>query len=342
MKTSELLFDYPEHLVATEPRADFRTLFIEPSTNPREISKSEIFSLFKKDDVLLINDSRVQKCRLFASDGLEVLFVQALSATRWEVLLPARNLTIGQTIALPGDVTLRLVAKGLPQIVESSRELTDEYFETHGALALPPYIQKARGERRPRVEDEIWYQTAWAKEAGSKAAPTASLHFTQEDLQQIANRAQVLPLTLHIGLGTFLPVKTENITEHAMHSEQVRIPSETWRQVQRALQKGGTVWALGTTAMRAIEAAARGDFKPNENGDLIGPTDLFITPGFDFKIVGGLLTNFHQPGSTLIALVAAFAGLDRVLDAYRFAIAREFRLFSYGDLSIWRRANLKS
>lgn len=344
----QLDYQYPESLVATEPRADYRILLggssAEPSTpsEPRELKRDELFALFKSGDVLVINDTRVERRRVVASSGLEILFCEQVSNLEWQVLCAARDLRIGDILELPGNLTATLTAKGLPQVVRLSESIGTAYFERYGDLALPPYIQAARGERKSRKEDEQWYQTAWAEQSGSQAAPTASLHFTRDDLQLLQdNGVKVVTLTLHVGIGTFLPLKTENLHEHKMHSEQVMIPQSTLDEVVGAKREGRHVWALGTTVVRSLESWATGKFESVEgtsdvqkNG-AFGKTDLFITPGYRFEVVDRLLTNFHQPRSTLLALVDAFAGQNCRLRAYDYAIQNRFRLFSYGDLSVW-------
>ena len=214
--------------------------------------------------------------------------------------------------------------------------LTDEYFAQHGHLALPPYIQKARQKREPLAADEAWYQTAWAETAGSLAAPTASLHFSAQDLEELKDKGvHVAPLTLHVGIGTFLPVKTENLDEHLMHKEWAHIPTSSIESIQLAKKNQKRVWALGTTVVRSLESWAHERLQVAPEGAAFGETDLFIRPGFEFRVVDAMLTNFHQPCSTLLALVAAFSGLERVQKAYGYAIDKRFRLFSYGDLSLW-------
>lgn len=327
MQLSDLDFDYPPELVATEPRRPSRIAFFGPE--PEEMDMPSLLERFQAGDILVLNESEVIPARVFSREGAEILFLES-EGEEWQVLFPSRDYKVGDSLELPDDVTLTLVAKGLPQKVRPSRPLTHEYFAQHGDVALPPYIQEARGERRNRSEDRKWYQTAWAREPGSVAAPTASLHFSQSDLEKLeAKGVSIHKLTLHVGAGTFLPIRTQNLDEHVMHAERVRIPEATREAL---VKRKGRVWALGTTVTRALEAYARGEFDANGEGS----TRLFIRPGFDFQIVDVLMTNFHQPRSTLLSLVAAFAGdLERVKRGYAWAIERKFRLFSYGDLSVW-------
>ncbi|MCB0341576.1 MAG: tRNA preQ1(34) S-adenosylmethionine ribosyltransferase-isomerase QueA [Pseudobdellovibrionaceae bacterium] len=337
MKTADLNYSYPEELVATAPAPSFRTL-VHDTTQILECSKSDLLDRFSPGDVLVINDTRVQKRRVFAKSGEEVLFIKDLGQLQWQVLFPARGMQVGEVLSLPAHVEMQLVEKGLPQTVKLNRALDDDYFESFGELALPPYIQKARGDRHMSADDETWYQTSWAKNSGSAAAPTASLHFSKEDLELLSARGvKVVPITLHVGLGTFLPVKTDRLDEHVMHHEWVEIPPDTALAVNKAKVEGRLIWALGTTVTRALEAWKEGHLALQDDRYFRGETNLFIKPGFEFKVVDRLLTNFHQPQSTLLALVCAFAGYDEVLWAYKLGIGRRMRLFSYGDLTVWYR-----
>ncbi len=332
MKLSELQFEYPESLVATEPQKPSRVMLVENG----EISESSLQQILEKipaGDVFVINNTRVLKRRVFAalSDGseLEILFLGAKGPKRWEVLFPSKKFAVGAVIALPQGRSMTLVQKGRPQLIELDQEVSEDYFAQNAELPLPPYIQKARGARHNSTADESWYQTAWAKKEGSFAAPTASLHFSEKDIAGLKQKGvQVLEVTLHVGLGTFLPVAVEDLDQHLMHEEYFEIHREDWQKLQDAKKQGHHVWALGTTAVRAIESAARG-------GELSGLTRILLQEGSEFLVVDRLLTNFHQPESTLLALVFGFAGKDLVKRAYSFAIAQRFRLFSYGDLSVW-------
>ncbi len=335
---AQLDYQYPESLVATEPRADFRILLAN-ATDPIEINRVKLFGLFQRGDVLVINDTRVERRRILAANGLEILFCEPVrSSDEWQVLCAARDLKTGESIELPGAVTATLTAKGLPQKIKLSKAIDSQYFEQFGDLALPPYIQSARGERRSRKEDDKWYQTAWAEQSGSQAAPTASLHFTKDDLARLREIGViVMPLTLHVGIGTFLPLKTEFLRDHKMHGEYVMIPHRTLNAVSEAKRERHKVWALGTTVVRGLESWAAGKFQTVDEG-VVGRTDLFIVPGYRFEVVDRLMTNFHQPRSTLLALVDAFVGRAARARAYDYAIANQFRLFSYGDLSVWLRS----
>ncbi|MCB0349664.1 MAG: S-adenosylmethionine:tRNA ribosyltransferase-isomerase [Bdellovibrionales bacterium] len=341
MQTSDFDYDYPDHLVATHPEANFRTMCVEAGVAvPLEISKSELLNKFSHGDVLAINDTRVVRRRITTATGLEILFLNKLDSSNiWEVLFPARSVKDFEEIPLPGGVTAKLIERGLPQKLSVSITLDENYFSEHAELALPPYIQKARGERHNLPDEDVWYQTAWAKNPGSQAAPTASLHFTSQDIDFLKSRGVVIaPLTLHVGMGTFLPIKTETLEDHKMHFEWAHLPAESVAKITAAKAAGRRVWALGTTAVRTLESWAIGKLSASGDGDFAGQTDLFIRPGYRFEVVDGLLTNFHQPSSTLIALVSAFAGREQVLAAYKWAMAQNFRLFSYGDLTVWTRS----
>ncbi len=345
MKLEDLDFTYPENLIAVEPQRPSRIMWVgQTDVDVKELSgMPELLSQFQAGDCLVINDTKVLKRRVFSESELEILFLAPVQATgeagslrKWQVLCPSSRWREGAVQVLPGGVELRLVSRGRTQVVEANRDLDASYFERLGEMPLPPYIQKARGERHNRSADESVYQTAWAKSAGSLAAPTASLHFSQDDLATLKARGvRVLTMTLHVGLGTFLPVTAPTLDEHVMHAEAVEISPETWQGIQAARASGNRVWALGTTVARSLESAAHGYLAATSDGGFVGSTDLFIRPGFEWRMVDRLLTNFHQPRSTLLALVAAFAGLEKVRSSYTWAMAREFRLFSYGDLSVW-------
>ena len=327
MQTSELDFQYPESLVALAPKEPCRILYGNSPEGPAEISRDQLFNLFKPGDLLVRNNTLVEKRRVFSEQGLEILFLEQLDSKTWSVLYPARGMKLGDEMKLPLEVTATLKEKGLPQTLELSHEIDEVYFKEVGELALPPYIQKARELRHNREEDADWYQTDWAKENGSVASPTASLHFKEEDFDQLKSRGvDVKEVTLHVGIGTFLPVRSDDLNEHEMHSERLEVPSETREAVRKCKDSGGRVWALGSTVVRALES-------DNDSGE----TELFIQPGYDWKVVNGLLTNFHQPKTTLLAMVSAFSGLDEMKKAYEHAVKNEFRLFSYGDLSVWTR-----
>lgn len=338
MQLKDLDFPFPEELIATRPQEASRVMWVGREAgngSPEELSIERLIARFNAGDLLVINDTKVLKRRVFSLDGVEILFLRQRSERLWDVLMPARK--VGRkSVFLPGGRELRIVENGRPQIVELNAPVGEDYFSEHGELPLPPYIQKSRGERKPVAEDENWYQTAWAETPGSLAAPTASLHFQKKHLSMLREKGVGIEvITLHVGLGTFLPISVEDLTEHRMHSENVSVSASAWRRVNDVQGRGGKIWALGTTVTRTLESCALGLLSADGEGNLSGATDLFIRPGFRFQAVDRLLTNFHQPKTTLLALVMAFAGEDRVKNAYRWAIERRFRLFSYGDLTVW-------
>lgn len=340
MRRHDLNFEYPENLVATEKKHPPRVMWVAGAGQaPIEIDFADVLTRLPAGDVLVINDTRVVKRRVFALEGQEILFLKRVPGATpfedWQVLFPAKNLKIGAQIHLPMQVTATLIEKGRPQTLRLSRPLTDLDFVEFGELPLPPYIQKARHERHNLAQDQDWYQTAWAEKDGSLASPTASLHFQAADLLTLKSRGvAVHHLTLHVGLGTFLPVTAEDLNDHIMHAEVVEIPAETWQAVMKAKAEGRGVWALGTTVARSLESAARGLLVESVAG-FKGESRLFMKPGEEWRVVNRLMTNFHQPESTLLALVASFHSLESVKLCYQWAIQKQFRLFSYGDFSVW-------
>lgn len=337
MNLSELDYSYPDSLVATQRKHPSRILLVDAGVPSELASTHALIDLFREGDVLVLNETRVLKRRVFTDSGLEILFLKETSPNHWQVLCPSSRWKAGVEQVLPGGIRLKIVERGRIQTVESSERLTSEFFEQNGDLPLPPYIQKARNERHNRDVDQSEYQTVWAKKDGSLAAPTASLHFTDRDLQELKSKGvKIAKITLHVGLGTFLPITVDSLDDHQMHAEEIEIPREAWELILTAKKENHQIWALGTTVVRSLESAACGLLKESNTG-LEGDSSLFIRPGFEFQIVDRMLTNFHQPRSTLIALVGAFAGLETVKSAYAWAIDKKFRLFSYGDLTVWKR-----
>lgn len=335
MQLSDLNYDFPEDLLAQSPQRPSRVMWVD-DRGPREISLRELILQIPAGDTLVLNDTKVLKRRVFAGE-LEILFLNQKTVDTWEVLFPSKKYKIGDRIDLPEGVKAELVEKGRPQVLRLSHQINEAYFERVAELPLPPYIQKARALRHTSSKDEAWYQTVWAEKPGSLAAPTASLHFSQEDIQELKDRGvNVEKITLHVGLGTFLPVTVDNLDQHEMHSEYLEVSHAVWQRIQQTRKAGARVWCLGTTSVRALESVAQNLIKSNGE-EFFGSTRLLIQPGFKFQIVDALLTNFHQPQSTLLALVAAFSELDKVKACYSWAIERRFRLFSYGDLSVWTR-----
>jgi S-adenosylmethionine:tRNA ribosyltransferase-isomerase len=335
MFTSDLDFSYPPELIALEPSRPSRVAFVAGG-EPEELTMPDLLSRFAPGDLLVVNESKVIPARVFSLEEVEVLFLKPLDESRWQVLFPSRDMKIGDQLNMPDGLTLTLVTKGLPQVVQVSRPLDDIYLQNFGEVALPPYIQEARGERHNRPADRSWYQTAWARTSGSVAAPTASLHFRQTHLDLLREKGVgVQYVTLHVGAGTFLPVRVSELSQHTMHDELASVPQTTLAAIAATQARGGRVWALGTTVARTLESQANGLLKEQDDGSFSGSTQLFIYPPYEFKVVAALLTNFHQPKSTLFGLVAAFAGLEKTKNVYAWAMERRFQLFSYGDLSAW-------
>lgn len=336
MDLNELKFSYPEELIATTRASETRVLFSGPGSEPTELSKKSILNRLNRNDCLVINNTKVLKRRIISEEGFEVLFIEKIDPKKWQVLFPASRLKKNKSLKLPDNVELSLVEKGIPQTIALSKEVGEDYFEHYGQMAIPPYIQKARNERSNVKEDASWYQTQWAVSPGSCAAPTASLHFNNNDIEELKSKGVIIaPVTLHVGLGTFLPIRDIDITNHQMHHEFVSIGNDSLQKIETVKNSSNKIWAMGTTATRALESLPFDYFTKQADGSLSGSTDLFLYPGKTFSYVDVLMTNFHQPASTLMALVAAFAGTERVKEAYAWAIENKFKLFSYGDLSVW-------
>lgn len=335
MRLEDLDFTYPSELIAVEPSRPTRVAYSALGADPVELSMAELLDKFEPGDLLVLNESKVIPARVFSTNNDEILFLRQLSPRSWEVLFPSKPFKVGDTFTLPGGVTATLVLKALPQVLNIDAPLDNDYFEVFGEMALPPYIQEARDERHNRAQDKNWYQPKWAAIAGSVAAPTASLHFSESHLAELAKKnVEIGKLILHVGAGTFMPIRHAEIDNHEMHAETVEIPNELIDKIEKARAQGKRVWALGTTVTRSLESLAQGQLEKTATG-FKGATKLFIRPGHKFEMVDMLMTNFHQPRSTLLCLVAAFAGLDKVKSVYQWAIGREFKLFSYGDLSVW-------
>lgn len=335
MKTSDFYFDLPEELIAQTPlerRDASRLLCLDRWSGAREHRIfSELPELLHPGDCLVMNDSRVLPARLMGmretGGVVEVLLLRDLGGGRWECLTrPGRKTRPGTRLFFGnGELEAEVleVAEGGNRIVEFKYEgIFLEVLERLGKMPLPPYI-------KVELEDGERYQTVYSKEPGSAAAPTAGLHFTKELLARIADRGvRECFVTLHVGLGTFRPVKAEDIEEHEMHSEFCIMPEETARIITETKRSGGRVVCVGTTSCRTVESFA------NEDGTMdakSGWTNIFIYPGYRFKCMDALVTNFHLPESTLIMLVSAFAGRENVLAAYNEAVREKYRFFSFGD-----------
>ncbi len=336
MKTSDFYYDLPPGLIAQTPleqRDNSRLLVLDRTTGALDHRHFyELPEFLHPGDCLVLNDSRVLPARLLGKrepggGAAEVLLLRDRGANIWECLVrPGRKIHTGTVLSF-GDGILRAVvveegAEGRRNIRFQYEGIFLEQLERLGKMPLPPYIKEelADGER---------YQTVYAKVNGSAAAPTAGLHFTKELLEQIAEKGVRLAwVTLHVGLGTFRPVKAEEITDHHMHSEFCMLPAETAQILNETRAAGGRIVCVGTTSCRTLESLIREDGSFAESS---GWTDIFIYPGYRFKAMDALVTNFHLPESTLIMLVSAFAGKERVLHAYQEAVRNRYRFFSFGD-----------
>lgn len=353
MKLSEFDFNLPEHLIAQHPpehRGESRLLVCAQNQPLVDAGFAQVLNLLQPNDVLVVNDTKVLKARLQgakASGGkIEVMLERILDDKRFTAMIRAsKSPKPGSEVVLAGVATARVLAKHDMmyelELLESGLGLPD-LLDAHGALPLPPYIEHSAD-----AQDDERYQTVFAREPGAVAAPTAGLHFTENLLKQVQDKGvKLLNLTLHVGAGTFLPVKTDNVDEHVMHSERYTIPGAVIAAMIKAKESGGRIIAVGTTSLRALEAWAcetRSDFGSSEGMEKAracaekghaGDTQIFIKPGYQFKVVDRLITNFHLPKSTLLMLVSAFAGKSNIFNAYGHAIAQQYRFFSYGD-AMW-------
>jgi len=334
-------FDLPPELIAQEPvrPRDLARLLVVPKAGPFvEARVRDLPRCLDPGDLLVVNDTRVLPARLFARRGrarIELTLIQPLDPARWRALARnARRLKPGDVLEIAPDFTAEVESREGGEVVLRFSRAGPELLAAihrHGAMPLPPYIRRPE----PRESDRIDYQTVFAAREGSIAAPTAGLHFTAELLRALEERkVRIARVTLHVGLGTFAPVRTADMRHHRMHPEWYEVPEATARAICETRAAGRRVVAVGTTVVRTLESAVGEDgmIEPKS-----GETSLYILPGFRFRVVDRLLTNFHLPRSTLFALVCAFAGWRRMHEAYRYAIARRYRFFSYGDATLLER-----
>lgn len=338
MNKSDFNFDLPERLIAQTPlknRDASRLLHLDKETG--EIEHRHFYDIkqyLRKGDCLVLNNSRVLPARLIGvrptGGSVELVLLKDVGDGCWECLSrPGRKTRPGQEIIFGNGeltATVQSVTDGGNRIVKFSFEgIFLEVLEKLGKMPLPPYIKE-------ELEDSERYQTVYSKELGSAAAPTAGLHFTEALLQEIQDMGfNVCFVTLHVGLGTFRPVKAEHIEDHEMHSEFCMIPAETAKIINDTKQRGGRIIAVGTTSCRTLESFAKADGTVEETAAW---TNIFIYPGYRFKCIDALITNFHLPESTLIMLVSALAGRENILNAYNEAVKEEYRFFSFGDAMI--------
>lgn len=335
VKTSDFYYDLPQELIAQTPlqqRDSSRLLLMDRATGQVQHRHfSDIIQYLNPGDCLVMNDSRVLPARLLGhrptGGALELLLLRDLGDKRWECLAkPGRKCQEGQQVIFGNGELTATVCQVLPdgnRVVEFSYEgIFLEVLERLGKMPLPPYIKE-------ELQDQERYQTVYSRHTGSAAAPTAGLHFTRELLQQIEDKGvSIAFVTLHVGLGTFRPVKAEQISDHHMHSELCMISQQTAEILNRTRQNGGRIICVGTTSCRTLESLAADDGSFTAGSKW---TDIFIYPGYRFKAMQGLITNFHLPESTLVMLVSAFAGTEPVLAAYAEAVQQRYRFFSFGD-----------
>ena len=333
-KKSDFYYDLPEELIAqtpATPRDSSRLLTYDISTGEvkHEVFK-DIINYLKAGDVLVVNNTKVLPARLYAKTenggAVEVLLLKRLDMDEWEVLVkPGRKCTVGKVLTVSEELALTVtgITPTGERIVKFKYDgVFEEILDKLGSMPLPPYI-------KAKLQDKNRYQTVYAKVDGSAAAPTAGLHFTPELLENIKKKGvEVAEVLLHVGLGTFRPVKEDIITDHKMHSEYYEIGEESAKTINKAKSEGRRIIAVGTTSVRTLESVA------DENG-LVKPchgnTQIFIYPPYKFKCVDALITNFHLPESTLIMLVSALAGREEVLNLYNTAVKERYRFFSFGD-----------
>lgn len=344
MNTKDFDFDLPEELIAQTPlekRDSSKLLVLDPvTTEMTDTHFDHIIDQLNPGDALVMNNTRVLPARLYGEKPdthghVEFLLLKNTSGDNWEVLAkPAKRLKVGSTVSF-GDG--RLMAEVIEELEHGGRIVRFSYdgiflevLESLGEMPLPPYIHE-------KLDDRDRYQTVYAKENGSAAAPTAGLHFTPELLEKIeAKGVKLVYLTLHVGLGTFRPVSVDNVDEHEMHSEFYQLSQEAASTLNQVKQEGGRIVAVGTTSIRTLETIGN-KFNGKLEADS-GWTNIFIKPGYHFTVVDAFSTNFHLPKSTLVMLVAAFAGRDFILDAYKHAVDNKYRFFSFGDAMFLKRS----
>lgn len=328
-------YDLPEELIAQSPikdRSSSKLLVMDRKTGKYEdkIFK-DIKELLHKGDVLVLNDTKVLPARIFGNKietgaHIELLLLKDLGDDTWQCLSkPFKRLSVGTKIKFSDDLVAEVLTKeeeGIVKVKFTYQGIFLEILEKLGTMPLPPYIHET-------LKDQSRYQTVYAKYLGSSAAPTAGLHFTKELLKELEEKGvEILYVTLHVGLGTFRPVMEEDITKHKMHSEYFEMTKDVAEKLNEAKKEGRNIYAVGTTSTRTLEAIMQkyGTFVETKEN-----TDIFIYPGYEFKAIDGLITNFHLPKSTLLMLVSAFSSLDNILNAYEHAKKSGYRFFSFGD-----------
>ena len=339
MKTSDFYYDLPKELIAQSPmenRASSRLLVYDRSKKTIEDRVfSDIIDYLRPGDVLVRNDTRVIPARIFGhreetGGTMEFLLLKRIDGKRWECLAkPGRRAKPGLTFRVSDELSVTVIdtLEDGNKIIELQYDgILEEILDRVGEMPLPPYITE-------KLQDQSRYQTVYAHENGSAAAPTAGLHFTPELLERISDKGiDIVDVLLHVGLGTFRPVSVENVEDHHMHSEYYRCTDEAADRINAARRNGGRIIAVGTTSCRTLESIADDDGIVHAGS---GMTDIFITPGYKFKAVDALITNFHLPESTLMMLVSAFASREEVMRVYAHAVEERYRFFSFGDASFF-------
>jgi S-adenosylmethionine:tRNA ribosyltransferase-isomerase len=331
MKTSDFDYNLPESAIAqtpVEPRDSSRLLVLHRETGKMEHRIfRDVGGYLRPGDLLVLNQTRVIPARIYArketGGRVELLLLRRRDELTWEALVGGKGLRVGKLIKVEGgpEVEVMEILDGSERVIKFSEPI-EPYFSKAGNVPLPPYIHE-------RLDDPERYQTVYAREPGSAAAPTAGLHFTPRLLEELQVKGvKIAYVTLHVGLDTFAPVTETDPQEHKIHSEWCELPWETADLINQTDQNGGRVVAAGTTSVRTLESATMG-----ENGILsyLGSTSVFILPGYQFQVVDAMITNFHLPRSTLIMLVSAFAGRERILSTYETAIKEGYRFYSFGD-----------
>ncbi len=339
MNVNEFYFDLPEELIAQEPlleRTASRLMVLDQKQETIEHKKfRDLIDYLNKGDCLVLNNTRVLPARLIGEKAktggkVEFLLLNRKTGNEWEVLVkPGKKAQVGAQIEFGNGMLNAVVEEIVPggnRIVKFTYEgIFEEVLDRLGTMPLPPYIKK-------ELEDQERYQTVFSKHKGSAAAPTAGLHFTNAYLNEIKEKGiKIAYVTLHVGLGTFRPVKVSNILDHEMHSEYCYIEEEDAKIINSVKKSGNKVFAVGTTSLRTLESITDEDGRIHARSMW---TDIFIYPGYTFKMIDGLITNFHLPESTLIMLVSALAGKDYIMSAYQEAIKEKYRFFSFGDAMI--------
>ncbi len=346
MRTSDFDYHLPETSIAqtpAEPRDSSRLLVLHrDSSNEEHRIFRDLSLILQPNDLLILNRTRVIPARIFAKKEtggrVELLLLRRCDELTWEALVGGKGLRVGKKVFVENGPQAEImeILEGSERLIKFSEPI-EPYFPKVGNIPLPPYIHE-------KLNDPERYQTVFSKELGSAAAPTAGLHFTPQLLDELkAKGVKIAYVTLHVGLDTFAPVTEDHPEEHKIHTEWCELPQETADAINAAKQAGGRVVAVGTTSVRTLESAGIGNREsgiepnsqlPNPNSPIsafLGPTSIFILPGYQFKVVDAIVTNFHLPKSTLIMLVSAFAGREKILEAYNLAIKEGYRFYSFGD-----------